>query len=98
MNNDRASSFPVLLAAPAVALALAALLVSSFAWHWAGWLLGSIVTSALVVIYRVLDRRASLKVRYVRDARLSRLANMLLVSGLILGSVNAFWIATELAK
>ena len=86
------------MGATTVALSAGALLFEPLWGHVAGWLLGSIFTATLVVAYRVSDRRASQHPRYVRDRRLGRLANALLIAGLVLGSVNAFSLATELAK
>lgn len=96
--DERAPAWPVLAASASVIVAAVALVSVGVVAHWVGWVAGSMLTAALVVTFRVHDRRASQHARYVGNPRLGRVANALLVCGLAVGTVNAFWIATELAK
>jgi hypothetical protein len=64
----------------------------------AGYALGSLVTALLVVIHRGLVQRAARQVWYAPRMVLDRIANVLLVTGLLTGAFHAFFLATELAR
>ncbi|MBD9697902.1 hypothetical protein IGS67_00095 [Flavimobilis sp. GY10621] len=63
-----------------------------------GYLTGSIGVSVLVVVHRTLMQRAQQNRMFEPRRYLPGLVGIVLTAGLLAGSVNAFLLATELAK
>ena len=63
-----------------------------------GYCLGALLTPTLVVIYRFGRRRSMQNPFFIPQRGLERLVMLLLTAGILVGAVNAWFVATELAK
>ena len=98
-RSRRASVWPALLALCTVAVSVLLLLLTDGLAVWVtGYLLAAMLAPALVVLYRVRDRRAQDDVYYTRRQGPRRMAALAIASGLIVGVTHAWMIATEIAK
>jgi hypothetical protein len=99
MRSVRAPGWPAWLGF-ALATVAAGLLVwrEVFVVGIAGYVLASLIAPSFVVVFRVLERRASRSLAYVRRSGLARIARITLVIALFAGALHAWFIATELAK
>lgn len=91
---------------PVVALGAVAILAALAIWPgstslWlaaGGYLLGALVAPALTVIYRFARRSAAKSPFFIPNRQLERLVLILLVLAVLAGVLNAWFVATELAK
>lgn len=104
-RSVRAPTWPVAVAlgCAVVATAMAAWSASrgepaSLTLSLTGYVIGSIAVSVLIVVHRVLKQRAQQSTWYEPRRVLNLLARWVLLVGLAAGAVNAFFLATELAK
>ena len=67
-------------------------------WGVVGYVLGALVTPLLMVAYRLLRRTARKNPAYVPRPRLERLLVVATVTGIVVGVLHAWFVATELAK
>jgi hypothetical protein len=63
-----------------------------------GYVLGALVAPAVTVIYRFARRSAAKSPFFIPDRQLERLVLILLVLAVLAGIINAWFVATELAK
>jgi hypothetical protein len=90
---------PLLVLAFASVLLSGALLISGgFAASLAGYLLGSIVTVALVGLFHQIDLQRRQSPFYVQQLLLTRAAGVIAALGVVVAAAHAWSIATELAK
>lgn len=101
----RAPAWPafaaVAVAVVSVALAVVGVLVldpPSVPVLVAGYVLGAVVTTVVASVYRAIRSRRRPDPRFRPQPWLDRLATSALVLGVAAGLVNAFLLATELAK
>jgi hypothetical protein len=64
----------------------------------AGYVLGALVAPSVTVIYRFSRRSAAKSPFFIPNRQLERLVLILLVLAILAGVVNAWFVATELAK
>jgi len=64
----------------------------------AGYLLGALVTPAFTVVYRFGRRKAAQNPFFIPKPTLERVVLAVLALGIAAGVVNAWFVATELAK
>jgi hypothetical protein len=91
---------------PVVALAAVALMAVLAIWPgstslWVavgGYVLGALVAPAVTVIYRFARRSAAKSPFFIPNRQLERLVLILLVLAVLAGIINAWFVATELAK
>jgi hypothetical protein len=95
----RAPAWPLFGAAAAAVLSAALLfMASSIPATAAGYCLGCLAVPLFVVGFRFLKMKASTSPLYLPRAALDRAATGLVAVGLAVGVVNAWFLATELAK
>jgi hypothetical protein len=63
-----------------------------------GYVLGALVVPAFTVVYRFGRRAAAKDPFFIPAPRLERFVLMMLAVGILAGVVNAWFVATELAK
>jgi hypothetical protein len=91
---------------PVVALAAVALMAALAIWPgstslWVavgGYVLGALAAPAVTVIYRFARRSAAKSPFFIPNRQLERLVLILLVLAVVAGIINAWFVATELAK
>lgn len=95
-----AARWPVIAAAASATLAVLAVMPGAhdLAVGAAGYLLGALVTPAFTVIYRFGRRRAAQNPFFIPQPMLERIVLAILATGIFAGVVNAWFVATELAK
>jgi hypothetical protein len=64
----------------------------------AGYLLGALVTPAFTVVYRFGRRRAAQNPFFIPKPAFERIVLAILALGIAAGALNAWFVATELAK
>ncbi|WP_456824090.1 hypothetical protein [Cellulomonas sp. P5_E12] len=101
----RAPAWPAIAALAVAVVSVAAALVSvlvldapSVPLLVAGYVLGAVVTTIVASVYRAMRSRRRPDPRFRPQPWLDRLATSALVIGVAAGLVNAFLLATELAK
>jgi hypothetical protein len=95
-----APRWPVLAATLSSALAVLAVMpgAQNLSIAAIGYLLGALVTPAFTVAYRFGRRRAAQNPFFIPRPSLERVVLAILASGIAAGVVNAWFVATELAK
>ena len=63
-----------------------------------GYVLGALVAPAVTVIYRFARRSAAKSPFFIPNRQMERLVLILLVLAVLAGIINAWFVATELAK
>ena len=91
--------WPSLAAAGTAAAAVLLAILPLGTWGFvAGYTLGAVVTPALAVAHRYSLASREKNLWFVRNKGPGRLMISTLTVGLLIGMVNAWWLATELAK
>lgn len=95
-----APRWPVLAAALSSALAILAVMpgAHNLSIAAAGYLLGALVTPAFTVVYRFRRRKAAQNPFFIPKPTLERIVVAILALGIAAGVLNAWFVATELAK
>jgi hypothetical protein len=96
-----APAWPLYAAVAAAAGSALALVWASdrhLVWGVIGYLLGALATPLLTVAHRLLRRRARKNPWYVPRRGLERAMVAATAVGILLGTVHAWYVATELAK
>jgi hypothetical protein len=91
---------------PVLALGAAAIMAVLAIWPgstslWvavAGYVLGALVAPALTVVYRFARRSVAKNPFFIPNRQLERLVLILLILAVLAGVINAWFVATELAK
>lgn len=95
-----APSWPAYAAAATAVLAFVMLVRATHSLSFAitGYVLGALVAPALTVVYRFLRRSAATSPFFIPRLSVERLVVAVLAVGILAGVVNAWFVATELAK
>ena len=105
--NQRSSGTPTAAPTwPVVALGVVAVLAVLAIWPGmtslsvavAGYVLGALVAPSVTVLYRFARRSAKKSLFFIPNPRLEHLVLVLLATAVLAGIVNAWFVATELAK
>jgi hypothetical protein len=95
-----APKWPVLALGTVASLAVLAIWpASEVLWiATAGYVLGALAAPAVTVMYRFARRSAAKSPFFIPNRQLERLVLILLVIAVLAGMINAWYVATELAK
>jgi hypothetical protein len=95
-----APRWPILAAGLSSALAILAVMPGAHSLTIAavGYLLGALATPAFTVLYRFGRRKAAQNPFFIPQPTLERVVLAILALGIAAGVVNAWFVATELAK
>jgi hypothetical protein len=100
VTSVAAPKWPVVALGAVAGLAVVAIWLGSASLWMAvcGYVLGALVAPSVTVIYRFARRSAAKSPFFIPNRQLERLVLILLVLAVLAGVINAWFVATELAK